>query len=130
MDDIKEKVSFCQIQQMAYDKDVYIDGIAPTTTSVPVSVTMEDDGEGGYRSQVVITNNTTYTLSGTLTNFTINIGTEISSVALSSMAPNTTQTKYGNVTHTSTESGQLWNLTLNLTDGTTNWTLNYEGTLA
>ena len=28
MDDIKEKVSFCQIQQMAYDKDVYIDGIA------------------------------------------------------------------------------------------------------
>lgn len=112
------------------DMYIYNDGIVPTTTSVPVSVTMEDDGQGGWRSQVVITNNSTYTLSGTLTDFTINVGTEISSVTLSSMAPNTTQTKYGNVAHTSTESGQLWNLTLNLTDGTTNWTLNYEGTLA
>jgi len=104
--------------------------VVPSTTSIPVNVKMEDDGEGGYRSNVYITNNSTYNLSGTMSDFTIHDEPESGTQTISALNVNSTINLYGTVSHTTTESGERWNLTLNLTDGINNWTLNYEGYLA
>jgi len=112
------------------DIDIYTNGVVPSTTSIPVNVVMEDDGEGGYRAKVYITNNSTYNLSGTMSDFTIHDLAQSGAQTISALNVNSTVNLYGTVSHTTTESGERWNLTLNLTDGITNWTLNYEGYLA
>lgn len=104
--------------------------VAPSTTSIPVNVVMEDDGQGGYRANVYITNNSTYNLSGTMSDFYINIELQSATQTITGLTAGSTVNKFGGVAHTETESGEMWILTLNLTDGITNWTLNYEGYLA
>jgi len=106
--------------------------VTPSATSIPVNVIMEDDGQGGYRANVYITNNSTYNLSGTMSDFTITSHQESESgtQTISGLNVHSVINLYGSVAHTTTERGGDWNLTLNLTDGITNWTLNYEGYLA
>jgi hypothetical protein len=104
--------------------------VTPSATSIPVNVIMENDGQGGYRANVYITNNSTYNLSGTMSDFTIHDLAQSGAQTISALNVNSTVNLYGTVSHTTTESGERWNLTLNLTDGINNWTLNYEGYLA
>ncbi|MDD3085340.1 MAG: hypothetical protein PHU32_05645, partial [Candidatus ainarchaeum sp.] len=104
--------------------------IVPSTTSIPVNVIMENDGQGGYRANVYIANNSTYNLSGTMSDFIITSHQESGTQTISGLNVNSVINLYGSVAHTTTERGGGWNLTLNLTDGITNWTLNYDGILA
>ena len=104
--------------------------ITPSTTSIPVTVTMEDDGQGGYRANVYITNNSTYNLSGTMSGFYINIEQQSATQTISNLTINSSINLYGTVAHQSMEHSQDWYVTLNLTDGITNWDLDCEGTLA
>lgn len=111
-----------------YDSYSYV--VAPSTTSIPVTVIMENDGQGGYRANVYITNNSTYNLSGTMSDFYINIELQRATQTISSLNVNDTINLYGTVAHQSMEHSQDWYVTLNLTDGTNNWVLNYDGYLA
>ena len=115
-----------------YFMDIYIytDGIVPSTSSVPVNVTMEDDGQGGYRPNVYITNNSTYNLTGTMSDFCINIEQQSATQTISNLTINSSINLYGTVAQQSMEHSEDWYVTLNLTDGITNWTLNYNGVLA
>jgi hypothetical protein len=115
-----------------YFMDIYIytDGIVPSTSSVPVNVTMEDDGQGGYRAVAHITNNSTYNLTGTLSDFYINIELQSATQTISGLNAGVSIIKNGTVAHQTMEHSQDWYVTLNLTDGITNWTLNYNGVLA
>ena len=91
---------------------------------------MEDDGQGGYRSNVYITNNSTYNLSGTMSDFCINIEQQSATQTISNLTINSSINLYGTVAHQSMEHNQQWYVTLNLTDGTNSWVLNYDGYLA
>lgn len=111
-----------------YDSYSYI--VAPSTTSIPVNVVMEEDGQGGYRANVYITNNSTYNLTGTMSDFYINIELQSATQTISSLNVNDTINLYGTVAQSTMLHGEMWTLTLNLTNGTNNWVLNYDGYLA
>ena len=91
---------------------------------------MEDDGQGGYRANVYITNNSTYNLSGTMSDFYINIELQSATQTITGLTAGSTVNKFGGVAHQSMEHNQQWYVTLNLTDGINNWALNYNGVLA
>ena len=65
-----------------------------------------------------------------MSDFYINIEQQSQAQTMSGLTVGSLINKYGNVAHQSMESGQQWYVTLNLTDGTNSWVLNYDGLLA